>query len=301
MVVGGTYSGQICVWDTRSKQTPVQRTPLSSGGHTNPIFGMEIIGNANSYNLVSLSTDGRLCIWNLDKLNQPQESLDLYMLLDLNEDSKLRKDIAAFAMAFPFGEANRFFVGSEDGSVYIANKQAGGKIGINDKYEGHTGPITSIDFHPPGQLDGFTELFLTSSMDWTVKLWSQKSLKPIFSFEEYDEYVYDARWSPIHPALFATVDGLGRLRLWNINENSEQPIFSAEIGNKASALNRLRWSADGKKIIVGNSIGNLFVYELDSQVCVPFLFSACFFRLISSSSSSSSLHSLKQMIGKDSK
>lgn len=35
VVVGGTYSGQIVLWDNRSnKRTPVQRTPLSAAAHT---------------------------------------------------------------------------------------------------------------------------------------------------------------------------------------------------------------------------------------------------------------------------
>lgn len=35
LVVGGTYSGQIVLWDNRSnKRTPVQRTPLSAAAHT---------------------------------------------------------------------------------------------------------------------------------------------------------------------------------------------------------------------------------------------------------------------------
>ena len=35
LVIGGTYSGQIVLWDNRStKRTPVQRTPLSAAAHT---------------------------------------------------------------------------------------------------------------------------------------------------------------------------------------------------------------------------------------------------------------------------
>ncbi len=35
LVVGGTYSGQIVLWDNRAnKRTPVQRTPLSAAAHT---------------------------------------------------------------------------------------------------------------------------------------------------------------------------------------------------------------------------------------------------------------------------
>ena len=32
------------------------------------------------------------------------------------------------------------------------------------------------------------------------------------------DYVYDCAWSPQHPALFAAVDGTGRLDLWNLNK-----------------------------------------------------------------------------------
>ena len=35
LVVGGTYSGQIVLWDNRVlKRTPIQRTPLSAAAHT---------------------------------------------------------------------------------------------------------------------------------------------------------------------------------------------------------------------------------------------------------------------------
>lgn len=35
LIIGGTYSGQIVLWDNRSnKRTPVQRSPLSSVAHT---------------------------------------------------------------------------------------------------------------------------------------------------------------------------------------------------------------------------------------------------------------------------
>lgn len=50
----------------------------------------------------------------------------------------------------------------------------GPRAGIVDTYEGHQGPIRGIDCHnSQGPID-FSHLFLTSSVDWTVKLWSLK-------------------------------------------------------------------------------------------------------------------------------
>ncbi len=45
--------------------------------------------------------------------------------------------------------------------------------------------------------------------------------KPLHSFEDNSDYVLDARWSPVHPALFATVDCNGRLDMWNLNNDTE--------------------------------------------------------------------------------
>ncbi len=72
LIVGGTYSGQILLWDTRAKSLPVLKSPLSAAGHTHPIYAMTMIGTQNAHNLVSASTDGTVCTWQLDMLAQPQ-------------------------------------------------------------------------------------------------------------------------------------------------------------------------------------------------------------------------------------
>lgn len=71
--------------------------------------------------------------------------------------------------------------------------------------------------------------------------------------------MYDVKWCPSHPSLFASIDGTGALDLWNLNEETEVPITEVAVSNKA--LNSLEWSADGKKILTGDSAGNLFIYD----------------------------------------
>lgn len=50
------------------------------------------------------------------------------------------------------------------------------KAGINqyDTYKGHAGAITGLNFHPLSGPVDFSDLYLTSSVDWTVKLWRAK-------------------------------------------------------------------------------------------------------------------------------
>lgn len=49
IIIGGTYSGQIVVWDTRAKSAPVQKTALSAFSHTHPIYAMAVAGTKTSY------------------------------------------------------------------------------------------------------------------------------------------------------------------------------------------------------------------------------------------------------------
>ncbi|TKC36638.1 hypothetical protein EI555_020468, partial [Monodon monoceros] len=85
--------------------------------------------------------------------------------------------------------------------------------------------------------------------------------KPLYSFEDNADYVYDVMWSPVHPALFACVDGMGRLDLWNLNNDTEVPTASVAIEG-ASALNRVRWAQGGKEVAVGDSEGRIWIYDV---------------------------------------
>lgn len=88
-------------------------------------------------------------------------------------------------------------------------------------YKGHCAPITAISTHPSPGAVSFSTLFLTASLDWTVRLWSTREYSPLHTFEDYFDYVYDVNWSPVHPAVFAAVDGTGRLDIWDINQDVE--------------------------------------------------------------------------------
>ena len=277
LILGGTYSGQIVLWDNRhNKRTPVQRSPLSASAHTHPVYSARVVGTQNAHNLISISTDGKMCSWSLDMLAQPQETLEL--------QHKQSKAVATTCLSFPQNDVNNFLVGSEEGTVYSACRH-GSRAGVLDLYEGHQAPVTGLDTHPGQGTIDFSHLFLTSSIDWTVKLWSLKENKPLYSFEDNGDYVYDAAWSPIHPALFAAVDGTGRLDLWNLNKDTEVTalmkkisgfyvcffqVASASVAMEGgAALNRVTWTQSGLHVAAGDDLGKIWVYDVGEQLAVP--------------------------------
>ena len=73
-------------------------------------------------------------------------------------------------------EHNQFMVGTEDSFCYSVSRY-GSKMNINEMYEGHYGPVTGISFNQSTQSKSdydFSNLFLSSSFDSSIKLWDMK-------------------------------------------------------------------------------------------------------------------------------
>ena len=137
-----------------------------------------------------------------------------------------RQPVYAHCLDFTEGEQDYFYVGSEDFKIYQCQKQDGSVQGI---FQDHHAPLTAVQVHPgQSQSDKHSEmadLLISSSMDWTVKLWQPRTrAKPLMTFESGQEYVYDVQWSPVHPSVFASCDADGFVDVWNINGNVEVPV-----------------------------------------------------------------------------
>lgn len=60
--------------NTRSVSSCVGLTPLSVllCRVQHPVYCVNVVGTQNANNLISISTDGKMCSWSLDMLSQPQ-------------------------------------------------------------------------------------------------------------------------------------------------------------------------------------------------------------------------------------
>jgi dynein intermediate chain len=261
LIIGGAYSGQVLLWDTRARAAPVQKTPLTGSGHTHPVYCVDIVGTQNANNIISCSTDGAVCGWSVDMLAQPQEAMTLLSPLPAKNE-----DLSPTCMAFPQADPTFFLVGSEDGTIYPCHRydRAGAKAGVDARvsYRGHAAPVMSLSFHPARGPVDLGDLVLSASLDWSVKLWKvrapaatsaviassgaggtaagaaglggagaalggagllEPAVTPLLDFVRED-VVYDAAWSPVKPGVFGLVDGAGWLELWDVTVETEEPV-----------------------------------------------------------------------------
>eukprot|EP00033_Pygsuia_biforma_P002585 GCRY01002860.1.p1 GENE.GCRY01002860.1~~GCRY01002860.1.p1 ORF type:complete len:602 (+),score=127.77 GCRY01002860.1:214-2019(+) len=259
LVVGTTYTGQIVLWDIRAKQSPVQKTPLSTSTHTHPVYALATVGTENAHSIVTVSTDGRLCVWPSDNLSQPQEILSL---------ATKSKGVPVTSLCFPEsdGGVNGFCVGGEDGSIHMGYRH-GTNSGIAQTVAGHYGSVTALDAHPsfPATGTDFSDLILSASIDWTVKLWSTKNMEtPLETIEAARDYVFDAKWSPTNPALFATGDGEGFMSIWSLVSDLEKPMYQVLASD--GAVNCVNWSRDGLRLATGDSKGQISVFNVNPEM-----------------------------------
>ncbi|KAF7548455.1 hypothetical protein G7046_g8669 [Stylonectria norvegica] len=283
LIIGGSYSGQVLLWDTRAKAAPVQKTPLTGYGHAHPIYSVDIVGTQNANNIISCSTDGVVCGWSMDVFAQPQE------LLELKNPSQAKvavEDVSPTCLSFPQTDPTFFLVGSEEGTIFPCHRydRAGAKAGVDKEisYKGHTAPVMSVDFHPARGPVDLGDLVISSSLDWSVKLWKVRApaatstigsgdgtIAPLIDFVRED-VVYDAKWSPVKPSVFALVDGAGWLELWDIAMETEEPVSRISPSSRkdgrtmlSKSLNKVAWEPnDGKRLATGGIDGSLTVFEV---------------------------------------
>ncbi|KAM7224581.1 cytoplasmic dynein 1 intermediate chain 2 [Rhypophila decipiens] len=287
LIIGGAYSGQVLLWDNRAGKAPVQKTPLTGSGHTHPVYCVDMVGTQNANNIISCSTDGAVCGWSVDMLAQPQESLTL-----VAPPPAKNEDLSPTCMAFPQADPTFFLVGSEEGTIFPCHRydRAGAKAGVDARvsYRGHAAPVMSVNFHPARGPVDLGDLVLSSSLDWSVKMWKVRApaatsavgpglgavggeahVTPLLDFVRED-VVYDAAWSSTKPGVFSLVDGAGWLELWDITVETEEPVARISPSPRkdgrtmlSKSLNKVAWEqSEGKRLATGGIDGALTMFEV---------------------------------------
>jgi WD40 repeat protein len=139
-LLGGTWGGQVVIWENK-KKTPMNRTSLSKG-HTQPVFTIRTHTTpGRAPQIVSLSTDGHLCVWSDNNLHEPTLEREI-------RASGKADDITTTCFAFAGKDGGTYVIGSDEGKVYKARVHDEKVAAIYEEIKAHDAPIAAIEWHP---------------------------------------------------------------------------------------------------------------------------------------------------------
>ena len=292
LVIGGSATGQVLLWDTKSKPFPIAKTPLNlealsenryvRDGKEKDGFDTEkdrkerakrgvcqkitslISMTRDPSTIYSLTSDGVLCLWSLSNFSKPLLRIEL--VLHGNKRPEFNQ-VGVLGTGFNPLIPNSILIASDDYNVYnISTFENENNDNIINTYSSHGGPVYSVDMHPSSQegLIDHSDLFLSCGADWTTRLWSTSRVnEPLCIFDQSNDYIYSCKWHPINPSVFVTGDGCGYIDYWDLNRDRENQVFRYEIG---VPINKLTWSQDGKKLAAGDADGKISVFNSDKDV-----------------------------------
>jgi len=273
LIVGATVSGAVVVWDMRAKKkTPQNRTPFHTS-HQRAVYAMQLVPTHQKVmNIHSVCNGGNLMIWRDDIMESPTHQYNLTPTSDGVGNMRTGEELLTTCFSAHPRNPHQVVLGSTDGFIYkgVIYQMASPERNIEVKsIKAHHGPITSMEFHPGGSRVSKTlaDTFLTSSFDWTVKLWDHRTDQEIYCFEHMQDYVHDCKWSPVHPAVFACCDGLGNIHIYDLSKEWGVPLVEYNVKKKSEfALCRLSWSLDGRQLLIGDANGDLLLYEVNQSL-----------------------------------
>eukprot|EP01083_Nonionella_stella_P016247 45433_1 len=319
LVFAATTSGQILCYDLRtgSNSKPVQRTNFNDA-HSSAIYCMDFlhsVGDKQRRHLLSLSNDGKLCIFKDNGLNVEAMHHGMLTLKNVQNVASVAgsssaptsasasassQELSTVCFGYPHKRSDNILFGSDSGKVYrtdIHNKHSGSddKIYVEQCVDAHSGPITNIHF-PSGNVrtqktiydkstdkekiststtqipSSISALYLTSSYDWTVKLWHCDYVQQIETYTSMTDYVYDVKWcNGGKYGVFAACDGAHKLTLFDLKYDFKEPlnVINVPTEDSSAALTKLNWAKNGKYLCCGDSNGTIYMYISSTSLLNP--------------------------------
>lgn len=283
----GCYDGSVLVYDIHVKSThPIYQATVQTGKHNDPVWAIfwQVDEAQKALQFVSISSDGNVNIWTMNKSELTHESLMKLRVMGGgggrpqsagapkppsgtaaaaaadatggsavggpgDEAGGLAGSAGGCCMDFNKapGQEHIYLVGTEEGCMHKCSKAYSSEY--LSTYQGHSLAVYAVKWN---WLHHRT--FLSASADWSVKLWdSSDQTKPVMSFDLNDS-VGDIAWAPYSATVFAAVTDDGKIHVFDLNENKLLPICSQKVVKKAK-LTKLVFNPKWPIVLVGDDKG----------------------------------------------
>ncbi|MFH4976734.1 hypothetical protein AB6A40_003443 [Gnathostoma spinigerum] len=228
-LISGDSNGTITLWDVQSQKILRQATKVHEGG-------VWAVCALSTNRLISGGKDRNLIEWNASDLSR------LRGPVTLNEDAGIIRTLTQ-------AKGSSILVGTTKNSILRGDLT----LGFHNLVKAHGDELRALSVHPN------CSVYLSGSMDGTVKLWDARSCRDTWSINVPDGVLT----IDFHPSgnVFAVGTLGGMLIVYDTI--SRNPILSMNTGT--SPVTALRYSPDGQIIVVANQDSPLFLFSVDDN------------------------------------
>jgi len=264
----GCYDGTVRVFDVRRKENRhIFKSSIKTGKHTDPVWQVKWQAEdlAKDLTFYSISSDGRVANWIMSKNELKMEPVMTLKLVGSSQGAEVDEETSLTGLAggccFDFNRKSEhlFIVGTEEGKIHKCSKAYSGQyletyvcewmwrwyqlctgmqwsdacawvrycVVCMCSYEGHNMAVYSVKwntFHP--------RVFLSSSADWTVKMWDHNITKPIMSWD-LSCAVGDVCWAPYSSTVFSAVTSDGKVHIYDLAANKHEQFCEQKVVKRA--------------------------------------------------------------------
>uniref|UniRef100_M4DVE1 Transcription initiation factor TFIID subunit 5 n=1 Tax=Brassica campestris TaxID=3711 RepID=M4DVE1_BRACM len=135
-------------------------------------------------------------------------------------------------------------------------------VGLNGRRNytllvGHSGPVYSATFSPPG------DYVLSSSADTTIRLWSTKLNANLVCYKGHNHAVWDAQFSPFGH-YFASCSHDRTARIWSMDRMQPLRMMAGHL----SDVDCVQWHPNCNYIATGSSDKTVRLWDVQTGECV---------------------------------
>lgn len=262
----GCYDGTVRVFDVRRKENKhIFMSSIKTGKHTDPVWQVKWQAEdlAKDMNFFSISSDGRVANWIMSKNELKMEPVMMLKLAGSSSGAEVDEETSLTGLAggccFDFNRKaeHLFIVGTEEGKIHKCSKAYSGQY--LETYEGHNMAVYSVKwntYHP--------RVFLSSSADWTVKMWDHNITKPIMSWD-LSCAVGDVCWAPYSSTVFAAVTSDGKVHIYDLAANKHEQFCEQKVVKRAH-LTHVLFNSREPVLLVGDNRGGVNSLKLSPNL-----------------------------------
>ncbi|XP_064607782.1 dynein intermediate chain 2, ciliary-like isoform X2 [Liolophura sinensis] len=262
----GYYDGSVGVYNVVENQDgPIHRCTAKNGKHTDPVWQVRWQKDDldNNLNFFSVSSDGRVVNWIIVKNELTYQDIIKLTIPETAAEgpdgTKLTSVGCGTAFDFHKKTDYLFLVGTEEGKVHTCSKAYTSQF--LDTIDAHHMAIYRVAWN-----HYHNNVFITSSADWTVKIWEQNTSYPLFTFD-LNSSVGDVAWAPYSSTVFAAVTADGKVHVYDLSVNKYEPVCEQVVAQKKKTkLTHIAFNPVHPIIIVGDDRGNVTSLKLSPNL-----------------------------------